>query len=116
MGSMDASNDPQPEKLPSVFRDFVNRFPELGDAHQQIAEAVERSGPLDPKTLELVKIGISVGARLESATRSHVRRALQQGASAAEIEQAILLAYNTCGWPQTVMAWRWAREQLERGA
>ena len=113
---MDASNDPQPEKLPGAFREFIRLFPALGDAHQQIAEAVERYGPLDAKTLELVKIGISVGARLESATRSHVRRAVQNGATPEEVQQVVLLAYNTCGWPQTVMAWGWAKEQLEREA
>jgi alkylhydroperoxidase/carboxymuconolactone decarboxylase family protein YurZ len=39
---------------------------------------------------------------------------MQHGATETEIEQAVLLAYNTCGWPRMVMAWRWAREQIER--
>lgn len=39
---MDASNDPQPEKLPGVFREFLRRFPALGDAHRQIAEAARK--------------------------------------------------------------------------
>jgi alkylhydroperoxidase/carboxymuconolactone decarboxylase family protein YurZ len=110
---MDATNEPHPEKLPELFREFVRRFPALADAHRQIAQTVERSGPLDAKTLELVKIGISIGARLERATGSHVRRALQNGASLDEIQQVVLLAYNTCGWPQTVTAWGWVKEQLE---
>ena len=25
------------------------------------------------------------------------------------------LAYNTCGFPRMVMAWQWARQQIERG-
>jgi alkylhydroperoxidase/carboxymuconolactone decarboxylase family protein YurZ len=62
---------------------------------------------------ELIKIGICLGAGLESATKSHVRRARQQGATEIEVEQAILLGMNTCGFPRTVAAWRWARDQIE---
>lgn len=109
-----ASDDPQPQQLPAVFKQFVAKYPGLGEAHEQIAKAVEAAGPLDRKTLELIKIGISIGAGLETATRSHVRRALQHGATETEIEQAVLLAYNTIGWPKTVAAWTWARQQIEK--
>ena len=113
---MSHTDDAQPEKLPGKFKEFVRRYPELGQAHQKIGEAVESYGTLDRKTIELIKIGLSIGAGLETATRSHVRQALQHGASEAEVEQAALLAYNTCGWPRMVMAWTWVREQIERGA
>jgi AhpD family alkylhydroperoxidase len=102
-------------KLPGTYKAFIEKFPALGAAHERIASAVESYGPLDGKTRELIKIGLSVGGGLESATRSHVRRALEYGATEAEIEQAVLLAMNTCGFPRTVMAWRWACEQIERG-
>ena len=79
-----------------------------------VAHTVEQAGPLDRKTCELIKIGISLAAGLESAVKSHVRRALEQGATAAEIEQAVLLGMNTRGFPSTVAAWQWAWEQIER--
>jgi alkylhydroperoxidase/carboxymuconolactone decarboxylase family protein YurZ len=104
-----------PANLPGTFKDFISKFPELGKAHEQVAKAVESAGPIDAKTCALIKIGICVGAGLESATRSHVRRAMQHGASEKEIEQAILLAMNTVGFPKTVAAWSWARQQFERG-
>lgn len=102
-------------KVPATFKEFIARYPELGRAHESVATAVERAGPLDPKTLSLVKIGICIGAGLESAMRSHVRRAMQHGATTQEIEQAILLAMNTVGFPRTVAAWSWANEQFRRG-
>jgi 4-carboxymuconolactone decarboxylase len=102
-------------RLPGTYKAFIEKFPALGRAHDQIATAVESYGPLDGKTRELVKIGLSVGGGMESATRSHVRRAIECGATEAEIEQAVLLAMNTCGFPRTVMAWKWAREQIDRG-
>ena len=103
------------EKLPATFMAFVQKYPALGSAHEAIAKAVDAAGPLDSKTCSLIKIGLSAGAGLESATRSHVRRAMQNGATQQEIEQAILLAMNTCGFPRTVAAWQWAQQQFERG-
>lgn len=102
-------------KVPGTYKDFVKKFPSLGRAHENIAKAVEEAGPLDAKTLALVKIGICVGAGLESALRSHVRRAMQHGATVAEVEQVILLGMNTVGFPRTVAAWSWATEQFKRG-
>ncbi len=101
--------------MPSKYKEFVTRYPDLGRAHEAVAEAVGATGPLDARTLSLVKIGICVGAGLESALRSHVRRAVQHGATPAEIDQAILLGMNTVGFPRTVAAWSWAQEQFARG-
>lgn len=103
------------ESVPGTFKEFIRAYPALGRAHEQVGEAAERAGPLDAKTLSLVKIGICIGAGLESALRSHVRRALRNGATEREVEQAILLAMNTVGFPRTVAAWAWAREQFRRG-
>jgi len=102
------------QNLPGTFRQFSARFPELVASHERIAEAVNAEGHLDEKTRELVKIGICVGGGLESALRSHVRRATAAGASMGEIEQAVVLGMNTVGFPRTVAAWRWAHEQFER--
>lgn len=101
-------------KLPKRYKEFVSRFPELGQAHERVAQIVDKVGPMDARQCALVKIGICLGAGLESALRSHVRRALQHGATVAEIEQAILLGMNTVGFPRTVAAWSWAQEQFER--
>lgn len=104
----------KPKRLPKRFVQFTTKYPELGRAHEAIARAVDSAGPLDAKTRSLIKVGLSVGAGLESATKSHVRRAIQHGATRAEIEQAILLAMNTCGFPRTVAGWSWAQEQFDR--
>jgi len=102
------------QKVPGTFKRFIQKFPALGKAHEQVAQAALAAGPLDRKTCELIKIGISIGAGLESALKSHVRRALAAGASKEEIEQSILLAMNTVGFPRMVAAWSWAQEQFER--
>ena len=68
----DAGSGP---KLPKTFRAFAAKFPGIAQAHEQVARVAEQAGPLDRKTCELIKIGISFGAGLESAVKSHVRRA-----------------------------------------
>lgn len=101
-------------KLPGTFKRFAERFPDLVQAHEKIAQAVDAQGNFDAKTTELIKIGICLGAGLESAMRSHVRKATQAGASVSQIEQAIMQGMNTVGFPRTVAAWSWAHEQFER--
>ena len=61
----------------------------------------------------LIKFGICVGEGLESTLRNHVQRAMQDGPSEAEIEQARLLGMRS---PSTVAAWFWGRQQIERGS
>lgn len=100
--------------VPGAYKEFIARFPELGEAHERVAQAASAAGPLDDRSQSLIKIGICLGAGLESAMKSHVRRALEHGASEAEIEQAIVLGMNTCGLPRTVAAWSWARKQFAR--
>jgi AhpD family alkylhydroperoxidase len=107
-------NVPGGGKLPKTFQLFTERFPELAAAHENIGQSVDAIGPLDAKTRGLIKVGICVGAGLESALRSHVRRAAQAGASREEIEQAIMLGMNTVGFPRTVAAWSWAKQQFMR--
>ncbi len=100
--------------LPSTFRRFATQFPGVVACHENMAKAVDAAGPLDAKTRALIKIGICVGAEMESALRSHVQSARQAGATKPEIEQAILQAMNTCGFHRTVAAWSWAQIQFQR--
>jgi alkylhydroperoxidase/carboxymuconolactone decarboxylase family protein YurZ len=99
--------------LPRTFERFTERFPDVIKAHTAMGKATEAAGPLDRRTIELVKLGVCVGASLESATKSHVRRALEHGATPEEVEHAVLQGLNTVGFSRTVMAWVWATEQME---
>jgi 4-carboxymuconolactone decarboxylase len=112
----DAGAGKEKKKLPGTFKAFVKRFPGLGKAHEDVARAAMSAGPLSKKECELVKIGISLGAGLESALKSHVRRAREAGASLEEVEQTIVQGMNTVGFPRTVAGWSWALEQFARDA
>jgi 4-carboxymuconolactone decarboxylase len=101
------------QDVPRTYHRFSERFPNIAEAHRATGEAGGAAGPLDRRMVELIKLGICVGAGLESATKSHARRALQHGATREEVEQAAALAVNPCGFPRAVMAWQWATEQLD---
>jgi alkylhydroperoxidase/carboxymuconolactone decarboxylase family protein YurZ len=49
----------------------------------------------------------------ESAVQSHVHRALEAGATPAEIEHALVIGVNTLGFPAMMAALSWAWETVE---
>ena len=102
---------PEGQDVPRTYQRFTERFPAVAEAHEAVGRAGD-NGPFDRKTVELIKLGICVGAGLESASKSHARRATQHGATREEVEHAVSLAVNPLGLPRTVMAWQWVTEQL----
>lgn len=101
-------------ELPRTYERFSGRYPEVVRAHAALGKAAADAGPLDRRTCELVKLGICLGAGLESAAKSHARRALAAGATRDEIEHAVVQGINTAGFSRTVMTWVWVTEQLDR--
>ncbi len=102
------------DKVPKTYNDFMSRFPNLGEAHNRLGAELDSSGPLDRRTQELIKLGICIGAGLESAVKSHARRSLDAGVTPEELEHAIVLGMNSVGFPRTVAAWKWAQETIAR--
>lgn len=91
-------------RLPKKYVRFFERYPQVGAAYESYGEAVGQAGPLDEKTRCLVKLGISVGAGLEGAARSHAHKALQAGATREEIAHVAVLAAPTIGFPRMMQA------------
>lgn len=100
-------------KLPGAFGKFARRFPEVFEGYEAMGKAAHAGGPLDAKSRELVKLGMTIGARLEGATHSHVRKALAAGATSDEIRHAAVLAISTLGLPTTVMVLTWVDDVLD---
>ncbi len=98
-------------KPPKTYADFVQRFPELGEAWD-LARKGERAGPLDRKVSRLIKLGIAAGCLRQGAVRSGVRKARSAGASEEEIYQVVALAATTIGLPSAVAVFSWVREAL----
>jgi AhpD family alkylhydroperoxidase len=97
---------------PAHYRQFKKLFPAVVEAYEQLGKACHWNGPLSPKERELIKIGIALGAGLESATRAHTRLALDTGATPEEIRHAALLATTTIGFPSMMRAMTWVNDVL----
>lgn len=89
--------------IPKRFTDFVQKFPQIGQAYFSLGEAVHQAGPLDEKTRALIKVALSGGAKLEGAFHSHIRKAVQLGVTKEELQHIAFLALPTLGFP-TMMA------------
>jgi AhpD family alkylhydroperoxidase len=100
------------ETLPQHFQKLVEKYPKVWDAHQKLSESCAESGPLDRKTRELIKVAISGAANQETALERHAVMAVQAGAKAEEVYQAVLLLITTIGFPRASAALKWAQRAL----
>lgn len=103
---------PATPKPPRGYVEFVERYPALGKAWDEV-NAAGNEGPLDAKFIRLIKIGIAMGALREGAIRSGVRKGLAMGITREEVGQMIALAAGTLGFPSTVAIHSWVSKLLE---
>jgi AhpD family alkylhydroperoxidase len=100
---------------PKRFRQFLRDHPSVGDAYQRLGAAAKADGPLDARTAELVKLGISMGMQHEGAVHAHTRKALDAGCTPEELRHAAVLATTTLGFPRMMAAYSWIDEVLAEG-
>jgi 4-carboxymuconolactone decarboxylase len=99
-------------EIPRRFVQFTEEYPEIARAYEQLGAACHLAGPLPKKERALIKLAISIGAWLEGAVHSHVRKALEAGANPEEIRHTALLALPTIGFPSTMAVMTWIDDIL----
>jgi AhpD family alkylhydroperoxidase len=99
-------------KLPRTFEKFRGQNPAVIAAYENLGKACASAGPLDARTRELVKLGMAIGGCLEGAVHSHVRRAIEAGATPEQIRHVVALAVPTVGFPTTAAAFTWVEDVL----
>lgn len=102
--------------LPSAYRRIGKEQPRLLEAYERFGEACAKAGPLDVKTIALVKLAISLGAGLEGAAHSHCRKALAAGWTADELMHVAHLCAPTIGFPPMMRNRGWVQDVVEKGA
>ncbi len=100
--------------LPKTYENFTEKFPKVTEAYQNLGKVCREAGPLDEKSQELVKLGISIGAASRGTVMSSTRKALAAGATPDEITHAVLLALSTTGFPNMIAAMGWVNEVLAK--
>lgn len=98
--------------LPSIYSRFRSAYPGVAASLDTLASGVESTGPLDERSLRLVKLGIAIGSQSAGGVRSSVRKAIELGLTADEIRQASLLAITTAGFPTAIAALGWIDEVI----
>jgi len=101
-------------QIPSTYLRMKEEYPDLMRAYESLGQACAGAGPLDERSVALVKLGISMGAGLEGAAHSHTRKALDAGVNREEILHAALLLTPTVGFPTMMRARSWVLDVLEK--
>ena len=101
-------------ELPKTFKKFTDDYPDIAKGYEAMGKAVHAAGPLDEKTRALIKLAVSVGARMEGAVHSHTRKALDADCTAEEIKQTVLLSLPTTGLPNMMASMTWVNDILEK--
>jgi 4-carboxymuconolactone decarboxylase len=99
-------------QLPKPYQQFRKDHPDIYKAYEALGETIAESGPLDTKTRELIKLGMAAATKSESAVQSHTHRALEAGATAAEIEHALMLGITAFGFSTMMTALSWAKQAI----
>jgi 4-carboxymuconolactone decarboxylase len=104
------------DKIPEWYLHTKERYPQFAQALENLGETVRKEGPLDEKASQLIQLAAAAAIRSEGAVHSHVRRALQAGATIEEIHHTILLLTSTIGFPGTSAALSWAYDLFSKEA
>ena len=98
------------KEKPKNYQVMESEHPEFMKAVSELGRSTRAEGPLDAKTVELIQLAAAAALRLEGAVHSHVRRALNEGASREEIHHALIVLTSTMGFPSVAAAMSWARD------
>jgi len=101
------------EKLPRTLQEFIKKYPEVWSAHEKLGVETAKAGPLNEKETQLIKLAVTGSQMLETAFKTHVRKAVSVGATRNEIEHVILLLLPIVGIGRTMMGMKWYHESLD---
>ena len=100
-------------KKPKHFEVLKSQYPSYMQAVSHLGETVQELGPLDARTCQLIQLAAAAASRSEGAVHSHARRAIEAGATSAEVHHALLSITSTIGFPAVSAAMSWIDDLKE---
>ncbi len=91
-------------EIKSVMRRLRGDAPEAMKAFSGLAQAALTPKALDVKTKELLALGIAVAIRCDDCIGFHVKAALDQGATRAEVTETLAMAVYMGAGPSVMYA------------
>ncbi|UCD66115.1 MAG: carboxymuconolactone decarboxylase family protein [Deltaproteobacteria bacterium] len=92
---------------------LVSKYGKVMENHQELGKALREAGPISKKNANLIQLAAAAASKAEGAVHSHVRRALEAGATSEEIYHTIILLTSTIGFPAVAAALSWTKEIVE---
>ena len=102
---MDTKNWPDfARMLSGELKHLRGGAPDVMKAFSSLAQAALAQGALDPKTKELIALGISVAGRCDDCIAFHVKAAVDRGATREEILETLGMAIYMGAGPSAMYA------------
>ena len=100
-----ATNWPElTRSLSSELKNLRGGAPDVMKAFSSLAQAALGQGALDPKTKELIALGIGVAVRCDDCIAFHVKAAVDHGATREEILETLGMAIYMGAGPSAMYA------------
>lgn len=90
------------DDLRGPYRALREVIPDVMAAYSGLSGAAMAEGVLPAKTKELIALAISITRECDGCIAAHARGSARQGASTAEVAEAIGVALSLNGGPATV--------------
>lgn len=100
-------------QIPPHYKSEKRKQTAFITAVEALGKTLKAQGPLDEKSAHLIQLAASIAIHSEGGVHSHVRQALDSGATSDEIRHAIILLTSTIGFPTVSAALSWAEDILE---
>ena len=99
-------------ELPSHYQSEKHQQREFIAAVETLGKTLKEQGPVAAKSAHLLQLAASIAIHSEGGVHSHVRQAMDNGATREEIRHAIILLTSTLGFPTVSAALSWAEDIL----
>jgi molybdopterin synthase catalytic subunit len=92
---------------PKHYQNIQKNYPEFIKAVEDLGRTSMQAGPLDEKTVLLLRLAAAAAMRSKGSVQSHARQALESGVTSRELEHALVALTSTIGFPTVAAALSW---------
>ena len=79
-------------EIANLFKQLKEDFPKELGAFLTLSQSLEKRGAIDQKNKDLILVALAVSTRCEKCIATHIRNAVNNGASKREILEAAILS------------------------
>ena len=92
------------QNISGSLRTLTQDSPDLMKSFNQLSQTAMRDGVIDPKTKEMIALGIGVASRCDGCIGFHVRTLVKMGMTLQELEELLGFAVYMGGGPSLMYA------------